>query len=614
MLHLPLLIICLQTEKEVILEKVKPKKAKKVSIFKKLSPYMGNKAGFIPLAIIISGLSAFLSVMPFTYIWRISNALLKDAKAISTEAVKYYALMLFAYSIAGVVTYFIALAISHFAAFEIEIGIKKAGFAKVMKMPLGFFNTQSSGKIRKVINDGAASTHTFIAHQLPDLASTIITPIFILGVFFYFDWRLGLAALVPIILSFAVMTTMMNEEGKAFQNGYLTALEDMSNEAVEYVRAIPVVKTFGQSVKSFTRFYNAIENYKKLVMTYTNLWTKPYSLYLVLVESTAFFLIPAAILIIGNDGDVTKTLSNFILYILVAPQLAIVMMRSMYFQQQQTITDQAIDRFNALFDYDDMAFPDAGVPFVGQDIEFKDVVFSYDGAKDVLKRVSFKVNKGETLALVGPSGSGKTTIARLAARFWDVTAGEILIGGNNIKDYSKTELMENIAFVFQNNQLFKTSLRENICFGRTVDDQTIEAALKRSRAKEIVDYLEDGLDTVIGKKGTYLSGGEQQRIALARAFIKDAPIILLDEATAFADPENEHLIQAALKDLSAGKTTIMIAHRMTTVKDADHIAVVDGGQIVEYGDHATLMAKAGLYKQMWDEYQLAIGWNIKKGA
>ncbi len=593
----------------------KSKKPKKVSIFKKLAPYMGNKKAFIPLSLVFSALSAFLSIMPFIYIWKISRELFASAKGISTELVKHYALLVFVYSLAGILCYFVALMVSHFAAFEIEIGLKKCGFAKVMNMPLGFFNTQSSGKIRKVINDGAAQTHTFLAHQMPDMAGTIVTPLLVLGIFFYFDWRLGIAALVPVALSFVVMSMMMTKEGQAFQEKYFNTLEDMSNEAVEYVRAIPVVKTFGQSVKSFTRFYNAINGYKEIVIRYTVMWTKPYSVYLVLVEATAFFLIPISILIINGNGDIGAVVSNFILYLLLAPQLALVMMRNMYFSQQKLIATQAIDRFNALFDYADMAYPENGEKFEGQDIEFKDVVFSYDGEKNALDGVSFKVEKGETLALVGASGSGKTTIARLAARFWDASSGEVLIGGKDIKSYAKKELMQNVSFVFQNTQLFKTSLYENICFGRDdVTAEQMEGALVKSRAKEIIDYLDEGLDTVIGSKGTYLSGGEQQRIALARAFIKDAPIVLLDEATAFADPENEHLIQAALKDLSHGKTTIMIAHRMTTVKDADHIAVVDAGKIVEYGDHASLMAENGLYKNMWDEYQSSIGWNIKKGA
>ncbi len=596
------------------IEKKKTEKKKKVSIFKKLSPYMGNKKAFLPMAVVLSAISAFLNIVPFYYIWKISKALLSDGRSLSAELVQHDALMVFVFSVVGILAYFFALMISHWAAFEIEIGLKKEGFQRVMTMPLGFFNIQSSGKIRKVINDGAAQTHTFLAHQLPDMAGTIISPLLVFGIFFFFDWRLGLAALIPLLLAFVVLSMMMSKEGQAFQNEYMNALEDMSNEAVEYVRAIPVVKTFGQSVKSFTRFYNAIQNYRDLVIVYTKMWTKPYSGYLVLVESTAFFLIPASILLINSGANLGTTISNFVLYILVAPQLALTMMRSMYFTQQKIIAEQAVDRFNALFDYTDMAYPEQGAPFEAQNIEFKNVSFSYDGEKKVLDDVSFRVEKGETLALVGASGGGKTTIARLASRFWDVSSGEVLIGGKNIKEYSKEDLMDNISFVFQNTQLFKTTLRENITFGRAVSEQSVDEALVKSRAKEIIDYLEEGLDTVIGTKGTYLSGGEQQRIALARAFLKNAPIVLLDEATAFADPENEHLIQAALKELSAGKTTIMIAHRMTTVKDADHIAVVEKGEIVEYGNHDTLMAQNGMYKKMWDEYQSSIGWNIKKGA
>ncbi len=591
------------------------KKKKKQNIIKRLSQYMGNKKKYIYIAIVFSSIAAVLNVLPFYYVWKICKELFVTGSSISTENVMTYSMMVFIIAIAGIISYFFALILSHYVAFELEIGLKKLGFEKIINMPLGYFNTQSSGKIRNIINDGSAQTHSLIAHQLPDIASTIITPIVILGIFFYFDWRLGLAALFPIILSFIVMSFMMSKEGENFQDKYMNSLEEMSNESVEYVRAIPVVKTFGQSVKSFTRFYNSIQNYKDLVISYTKLWTKPYSIYLVLVESTACFLIPVSILIINNGGDIGVTISNFILYILVAPQLSLVMKKSMNFKEQKVAAEQALDRYENLFDYDNMIFPEEGCKFVNQDIEFKNVVFSYDDEKNILNNINFKVNKGETLALVGASGSGKTTIARLVARFWDVDSGEILIGGKNIKEYSKEVLMDNISFVFQNNQLFKTTLLKNIVFGReNITDDDIDNALIKSRAKEIIASLDDGLETVIGKKGTYLSGGEQQRIALARAFIKDAPIVLLDEATAFTDPENEHLIQAALKDLSKGKTTIMIAHRMTTVKNADNIAVIDNGKIVEYGNHDALMDMNGYYKKMWDEYQTAILWNIKEGA
>ncbi len=442
------------------------KRVKKVSVFKKFAPYMGNKSIFIPMSVILSAISAILSIFPYYYIWLISREIFIDSHAISTVNIRYYALMVFVFAVVGLFSYFVALMTAHFAAFEIETGIKKVGFEKVMHMPLGFFNINTSGKIRKIINDGAAETHVFLAHQLPDMAISIVTPILIMLIFFYFDWRLGLAALLPIILSFATMSRIMTEEGKAFQNAYTNALEEMNSEAVEYVRAIPVVKTFGQSIKSFTRFYNSIENYKNLVVAATKTWAKPSSLYLVFIESIALFLIPASILIINSGGNIGIVISNFILYILVAPQLSLVMTKSIFYKQQKYVAEQAIDRFNMLFDYTKMDYPEYTAELKGQTIAFKNVGFSYDGENNVLSNISFKVNKGETLALIGASGSGKTTIARLAARFWDVNSGEILIGDKNIKDYSKEELMENISFVFQNSQLFKRTLYENICFGR----------------------------------------------------------------------------------------------------------------------------------------------------
>ncbi|MDO5707210.1 MAG: ABC transporter ATP-binding protein [Andreesenia angusta] len=585
-------------------------KVKKESFFKKIAPYMGNKRMYLPIAAILSVLSAFLRILPFYFIWKISNELF-SSNGISIENVKHYALMVFITTVAGIFVYFAGMMIAHLAAFQVEVGIKKKGFEKVMNMPLGFFNIHSSGKIGKIINDGAAETHSFLAHQFPDIASSIVTPLLILIIFFYFDWRLGLAAMAPIILSFIMISRMMTEEGKKYLQKYMNALEEMNSEAIEYVRAIPVVKTFGQSVKSFNRFYNSILNYKKLVIAQNKLEENRYSWYLVFVQSTALFLIPVSILIINNNGNIGTVISNFILYIMVAPQLALVMEKSMFFRFQYTASNQAIDRFNNLLDYEKINYMGNTVKIQGKEIEFRDVNFSYDGELNVLENINFKVEKGETLALVGTSGSGKTTIARLAARFWDVDSGEILISGKNIKDYDKEVLMDNISFVFQNTELFKTTLRDNICFGREVSDEILQNALIRSRSKEIIENLDEGLDTIIGTKGTYLSGGEKQRISLARAFIKDAPIVLLDEATAFADPENEYLIQTALKELSKGRTTIIIAHRMTTVKDADNIAVLDKGKIVEYGSHELLMEKDGLYKKMWDEYQRAIDWNIK---
>ncbi len=590
-------------------------KAKKESVFKKLKPFMGNKKALLPISLFCSLISAISSIFPFYFVWKISKEVFVKGNNISTENVMHYAWMVVLFAFIGIILYYISLMLSHLLAFEVEIGLKKSGFEKTLNMPLGFFNEKSSGKIRKVINDGAAQTHVFLAHQLPDITGTIITPLMILVIFFAFDWRLGLAALIPVIFSFIVMSTMNNANGRKLQKKYFDSLEEMSSESVEYVRSIPVVKTFGQSVKSFTRFYDSINNYRDLVIMFNKLWKNPFSLYTILIESTAFFLIPASILLINSSGDTAAVISNFILYILVAPLLGMVMMKSMYFNQQKDIANQSIDRFNELFVYSEINYPKNSVGFDDQTIEFKNVSFSYDGKNDVLNNINFKVEKGKTLALVGQSGSGKTTIARLLARFWDVKEGEILIGGKNVKDYSKEDLMRNISFVFQNADLFKTSLRENISFGRDdISDDDIENALIKSRSKQIIDNLESGLDTVIGKKGTYLSGGEKQRIALARAFIKDAPIVLLDEATAFTDPENEHLIQDALKDLSKGKTTIMIAHRMTTVKDADNIAVVDEGEIVEMGSHEELMNENGIYKKMWDEYQSSITWNIKKGA
>jgi ATP-binding cassette subfamily B protein IrtA len=589
-------------------------KKKKIFILKRFTPYMGKKKILLPLSLLLSAISEILNILPYVLVWYIARNILSTPQAIDVSNVSQYAWLAFASAVGGVLVYFCALLSSHLAAFHVEAGMQKIGMEKILSMPLGFFDQHSSGKIRKIVNDGAGTTHTFLAHQLPDMAGTVVSPIILLVLVFVVDWRMGLASLVPIVLGFITMWFMMNSEGKGFQEKYFDSLEEMSAESVEYIRGIPVVKTFGQSIFSFKRFYNSIIKYKEMVYAYTCLWRKPMSFYTVIMQSSAFFLIPMAIFLIGRGENLPLVLSDFIFYILISPIFTMLFMKSMYFQQNTLIAEQAIDRLDNLLDYPEM--PNIGKSKTkandNHSLEFKNVTFAYEDAnKNALDKISFKLNEGETVALVGASGGGKTTIARLAARFWDVDEGEILIGGQNVKDIPKKELMDKISFAFQNTKLFKGSLRENIIFGKeNAGEDEINKAIDYSQSREIINNLPHGLDTIIGSEGTYLSGGEQQRIALARAIVKDAPIVLLDEATAFADPENEHLIQKALKELSHGKTTLMVAHRLTSVQDVDRILVIEDGKIAEEGTHEELLDKGGIYKTMWDEYQKSIAWKI----
>ena len=573
---------------------------------------MGKKKALLPLALVLSALSAILNIVPFVLVWYIARDILSAPQAIDVTNISTYAWLAFASALGGILIYFCALMSSHLAAFRVEVGMQKVGMQKIISMPLGFFDQHTSGKLRKIVNDGAGTTHTFLAHQLPDMAGSVISPIILIALIFTFDWRMGMASLVPIILGFITMKFMTTTKGKEFQKKYFDSLEEMSAESVEYVRGIPVVKTFGQSIFSFKRFYNSIIKYKEMVYAYTVLWRKPMSFYTIIMQSAAFFLIPMAIFLSGNGENLAIVLTDFIFYLLISPIFTMLLMRSMYYNQNTMIAQQAIDRLENLFDYPHMINRDNEKPVHDHSLEFKNVVFSYEGGnKRAVDGISFTLNEGETIALVGASGGGKTTIARLAARFWDADQGDVLIGGVNVKDIPKKELMDKISFVFQSTRLFKGSLRENIVFGKNnVSDADINKAIDSSQSREIIANLPDGLDTVIGSKGTYLSGGEQQRIALARAIVKNAPIVLLDEATAFADPENEHLIQKALRELSRGKTTLMIAHRLTSVQHVDRILVIENGRIAEQGTHEDLLKKGGLYMTMWNEYQQSVAWKI----
>lgn len=585
---------------------------RKKFVLKRFTPYMGKKKVLLPLSLVLSGISAVLNILPFVLVWYITRDILLAPQSLDVSNVSFYAWLAFASAIGGIVVYFCALMSSHLAAFRVEVGMQKVGMGKILSMPLGFFDQYSSGRIRKIVNDGAATTHTFLAHQLPDMAGSIVSPVVLIALIFIVDWRMGLASLVPILLGFITMRFMMSSEGKNFQKMYYDSLEEMSSESVEYIRGIPVVKTFGQTIFSFKRFYDSIIKYKEMVHAYTLLWRKPMSFYSVIMQSAAFFLIPMAIFLIGREENLPLVLADFIFYILISPIFTMLLMKSMHFQQNIMIAEQAIDRLDNLLDYPGMSYIENSKNIKNYSLEFKNVVFSYEGNdKRAIDKISFKLNEGETVALVGASGGGKTTIARLAARFWDVDEGEVLVGGINVKDIPKKELMDNISLVFQNTKLFKGSLRENIIFGKeNAGEEVINKAIDYSQSREIIENLPNGLDTVIGSKGTYLSGGEQQRIALARAIVKNAPIVLLDEATAFADPENEHLIQKALKELSRDKTTLMIAHRLTSVQNVDRILVIESGKIAETGTHEELLNKGGIYKTMWDEYQKSVAWKI----
>ena len=545
--------------------------------------------------------------MPMVFIHRIVRNLILSGTADLTF-IKENSIYAVIFAGVGLFMYILALIVSHIFAFNVEDNIIKTSVRKLIGKPLGYFDGRESGQIRNAIVSGAGETHSFLAHQLPDMAMTIISPVVLLVFFFIFDWKLGLASMIPMIIGMALMSFMMTATSKNLKDEYYTQLANLSSQTVEYVRGIPVVKTFAQSVESFHRLYSLIVKIKEVVLKLTMSYTNKMSWFEVVSTSTAFFLVPVALLLIKFNGNVTSVVANSVIYFLIGPTFAIFIMRTATISQYSYFAELALDKIENILDYEDFTYGDKIGDGTG--IEFKKVSFSYDKEK-VLDNISFKVNKGERVALVGSSGGGKTTIARLAARFYDADDGEILIGGLNIKAYKKEALMNKIAFVFQNSKLFKMNLRDNLLIGKQdATGEEINKALESSGSKEIVDSLKDGLDTVYGTKGTYFSGGEAQRLSIARAFLKDADIIILDEATAFADPENEHIIQESFKKLSKDKTTLMIAHRLSTVVDADRIIVIDKGKIVEEGKHSDLVDKGGHYKKLWDEYQKAVEWKI----
>lgn len=585
-----------------------------MNTLKRLQHYMGNRKILLPISMFLSALSALAGLLPFILIWLIVRELLSTGGTLVSGNVITYAWWAAGLAVAGVLLYFTALMASHLAAFRVESNLRREAMRRIAGMPLGFFDCHTSGRIRKIIDDNASITHTFLAHQMPDLAGAILVPLVAVVLVFWFDWRLGLACIVPIVIAMMTMGYMMGTKGRQFMQSYMNSLEEMNAEAVEYVRGIPVVKVFQQTIYSFKNFYRCIMNYNKMVFGYTHMWEKPMSFYTVVINGFVFFLAPLAILLIDYSGHYAEVLLNFFLFVLITPVFSQNIMKNMYLNQALGQASEAIGRLDSLLSYKELPVSTLPKPVTEFDIRFDKVSFTYPGAaQKAVDNVSFFIPQGKTVALVGASGGGKTTIARLVPRFWEAAEGEVLIGGVNVKDVAPEELMKDVSFVFQHTRLFKTTLLENIKYGNpdaSLDE--VQRAIDIAQCREIIDRLPLGLETRIGAEGTYLSGGEQQRIVLARAILKNAPIVVLDEATAFADPENEYLIQRALKELTRGKTVLMIAHRLSSITDADRILVVDKGRIAEQGTHTELVEKQGIYNRMWNEYRQSVCWTIGK--
>ena len=586
---------------------------KKKSDLSRLMDYAGNYRYFTYASWVLAAASALLALVPFLYIWRIIRDVLEVAPNYG-EAVNipHYGWMAVLFAIVSYLVYICALLCSHMSAFRVATNLRLETANHLAKLPLGFTETFGSGKLRKIIQESTGAAETYLAHQLPDKYSAIATPVGLLVLLFVFDWRLGLLSLVPVFLGFGIMTTMTGKRMEEKMRQYGNALAAMSNEAVEYVRGIPVVKTFGQSVFSFKKFKATIDEYEKWVVAYTKELRMPMLFYTAAVNGVFAFLIAGGLLMTKN-GVTPEFLLNLLFYIIITPVISLTLTKIMYMSENQLIVADALNRIDSVLKAAPVSIPDAPQHPKDGSVELKDVVFSYDGTTDVVNGVSLRIPSGSTVALVGPSGGGKSTLASLMCRFFDVKRGSILVGGANVRDIPKEELMNTVSFVFQNSRLLKGTLLDNVKLGKPdATEEEVLAALKAAQCMDIVEKFPDGLHTVIGTKGVYLSGGEQQRIAIARAFLKNAPILILDEATAFADPDNEAKVQAAFAELAKGRTVIMIAHRLSTVANADCIYVVEDGRIAESGTRDALCAKSGIFAKMWQDYGSSVQWKVTK--
>ena len=562
---------------------------------------------------ILSAISALIALVPYYFIWQVMREVLEVAPDFSrAQNLTYNGWMAVMFAVIAVLVYIAGLLCSHLGAFRIATNLRLQSMNHIVKLPLGFAEHFGSGKLRKIVNESSAATETYLAHQLPDRANALATPCGLLVLLFVFDWRLGLLSLAPVLLGFLIMMAMTGKEMQQKMKEYQNALDDMSNEAVEYVRGIPVVKTFGQTIFSFKKFKDSIDRYKVWVIAYTKQLRTPMMFYTAAINGVFVFLIAGALLF-TQDQVTTEFLLNLVFYIIITPIISVTLTRIMFQSENAMIVDDALQRIDSVLNLEPLK--ETAHPMHPKDgsVELEQVHFSYNGEKDVLNGISISIPAGQTVAFVGPSGGGKTTLANLISRFFDPQSGTVRVGGVDVRDIPKEELMNTVSFVFQNSRLIKASIFENVRLGKPeATREEVMAALKNAQCDDILEKLPDGMDTVIGTKGVYLSGGEQQRIAIARVMLKNTPIIILDEATAFADPDNETRVQAAFSKLSQGKTVIMIAHRLSTVAGADRIYVVKDGQIAESGSSRELMERGGLFARMWQNYQTSIQWKVQK--
>lgn len=582
----------------------------KQSELKRLLPFAGRRRALIYLSWILSAASAVIALFPFVCIWMI----VRDVLMADYERIIIYGWLAVGFALLSMLIYMSGLMCSHLAAFRVASSMRKTMLEHITKLPLGFEEKFGSGKLRKIINESSAATETYLAHQLPDKAGALATPAALLVMLFFFDWRLGLLSLLPVVLAFCVMMRMTGSRMKQRMEQYQNALMDMSNQAVEYVRGIPVVKTFGQSVFSFKRFKGAIDHYEKWVIAYTKELMRPMIVYTGAVNSCFAFLCAGAFILASGGLSSTEVL-NVIFYIIITPVISITLTKIMFKSEEKMIVNDALQRMDCVMSEKVQNEVLEQVSLADSSVSLRNVSFSYDGKRKAVDGLSLDIGEGQTVALAGPSGGGKTTTASLIARFFDPDSGSICIGGTDVRHIRKEQLMETVSFVFQDSRLIKGTIRDNVRLAKPgASDAEVVQALEKAECMDIVSKFPAGLDTVIGTGGVYLSGGERQRIAIARTMLKNSSVIVLDEATAFSDPDNEVKIQKAFTSLAGNKTVIMIAHRLSTIRNADRIYVLDEGRLAESGSFDELLAADGMFRKMWDEYSESADWKIAEEA